>query len=284
MSVVLCLCFTALAMLAFAGNSLLCRWALKYTTMDAASFTGIRLAAGAITLCCMVGLRTAWAGGNWMSASALFVYAAAFSFAYVALPAGPGALLLFGAVQITMVGYGLYKGERLGRWSAAGLTLALAGLVGLLLPGGVAPMPLGSAVLMLLAGAAWGVYSLRGSGPYPALVSTAGNFARTLPFALVLSLLWASTTTPDPSGVALAVASGALASGVGYALWYAALRGLRSVQAAAVQLTVPVIAALGGAWWLSESLTWAQCLSGAAVLVGVGLVLLQKFKRSHTTH
>ncbi|MGH8166748.1 MAG: EamA family transporter, partial [Woeseiaceae bacterium] len=182
---------TALTMVAFAGNSLLCRMALKSTSMDAASFTTIRVISGALMLWLIVrahrGVRADNAG-SWMSAFALFAYAAAFSFAYVSLPAASGALILFGAVQATMIGYGLWTGERLRALQIAGLALAIAGLVGLLLPGLSAP-PLAGSILMFGAGVAWGVYSLRGQGAGDPLAATAGNFLRAIPFAVALSAL-----------------------------------------------------------------------------------------------
>lgn len=262
---------TAAAMTAFAGNSLLCRAALQHTAIDAASFTGIRLLSGALTLWLLIGLRGGRPAGSWSGALALFAYAAAFSFAYLSLPAGTGALLLFAAVQVTMIGYGLWRGERLRGLQQAGLLLAFSGLVFLLLPGLAAP-PLGAALLMLAAGAAWGVYSLLGRGAAAPLALTAGNFLRALPPALLLCLgAWARLSL-DLAGAGYAVLSGALASGIGYAIWYAALPSLRASSAAAVQLSVPVLAALGGILFLGEPLTWRLVLASAAILGGVALV------------
>ncbi len=282
MSLARVLLLTTLAMLAFAANSLLCRLALRETGIDAASFTTIRLASGALMLWLVVRLRggSAHTGGSadhpphgsWASALALFAYAAAFSFAYRTLPAGAGALLLFGAVQATMIGYGLWRGERLGARQSAGMALAAAGLVGLLLPGLSAP-PLQGAVLMLASGVAWGVYSLRGRGIANPAASTAGNFLRAVPFALVLSLAQLSSASVDAAGAAYAVASGALASGLGYALWYGALPLLRATTAATVQLSVPVLAALGAAAFLGEAITLRLMLSSLAVLGGIALVI-----------
>lgn len=268
---------TLLTMVAFAGNSLLCRVALRETSIDAASFTSIRLLSGALVLALLVRcFRSAQVGGgNWWSAAALFAYAAGFSYAYLSLSAGTGALMLFGAVQITMIGRGLWGGERLHRWQWLGLTLALGGLVGLLLPGLAAP-PLVGAALMLSAGVAWGVYSLRGrTGGDPTRV-TAGNFLRALPFALLLSLLNIQHSSWDLGGAVYAVASGALASGVGYALWYSVLPALKSTTAATVQLSVPVIAALGGLVFLGEALTLRLLLASAAILGGIALVILTR--------
>jgi len=271
------LALTSLAMLAFAGNSLLCRAALKHTAIDAASFTTVRLMSGALMLWLVVRLqRGRRAGrGNWLSASALFAYAAGFSFAYVSLPAAAGALLLFGAVQATMIGYGLSQGERLHGWQWAGFVLALGGLVGLLLPGLSAP-PLTGALLMLGAGVAWGVYSLRGKGAGEPTRVTAGNFLRAAPIAAVVSLLMLRSAQVDAPGVGYAVASGALASGLGYAVWYAALPALKAASAATVQLSVPVLAAVGGIALLGEPLTGRLALASAAILGGIALVIVER--------
>jgi drug/metabolite transporter (DMT)-like permease len=272
---------TALAMLAFAGNSLLCRIALKETGIAPASFTTLRLLSGALVLGAIVILRgtsIAQLGrcGSWRSALALFIYAAGFSFAYVSLPTASGALLLFGAVQATMIGHGLWHGERLRALQVAGLLIAFGGLFALLLPGLSAPAP-GGALLMLGAGVAWGVYSLRAKGVQNPTNVTAGNFLRALPFAAILSAfsLWLMpSTTLERSGVLYAIASGALMSGLGYALWYHALRGLTSSSAATVQLCVPVLAAIGGVAFLGEALTARLWLTSAAILGGVALVIL----------
>ena len=268
---------TALAMSAFAANSLLCRVALAHTRIDAASFTTIRLASGAIALWLIVRTRggAASGGGNWRSALALFVYAAGFSFAYVSLPAATGALLLFGAVQATMIGYGIWAGERLRGLQRVGLVLALGGLVGLLLPGLAAP-PLGGSLLMLGAGVAWGIYSLRGKRGRDPIRVTAGNFLRAAPMAAALSLLLYEGAALDAAGFWYAVTSGALASGIGYAIWYTALPALRSTHAATVQLSVPVIAAAGGIVFLDESLSMRLLLASVAIVGGIALVILEK--------
>ncbi|BAK76382.1 EamA-like transporter family protein [Pseudogulbenkiania sp. NH8B] len=268
---------TLLAMTAFAGNSLLCRQALKHTSIDPATFTTLRIASGALVLWLIVRLRTATGSGNgrWRSALALFFYAAAFSFAYVSLSAATGALLLFGAVQATMIGIGLARGERLSARQLAGLLLALAGLAGLLLPGLSAP-PLVGAVLMLLAGVAWGAYSLLGKGAGDPTRVTAGNFLRAVPLAISLSLLLMPAASWDSAGAIYALLSGALASGVGYAVWYTALRGLTATGAATVQLTVPVIAAAGGVVLLGEPVTLRLVLASIAILGGVWLVIAGK--------
>lgn len=261
-------------MLAFAANSVLCRLALLQTDIDPASFTALRLASGAVVLWALAQRRgdDRYGAGNWLSASALFVYAAGFSFAYVSLPTGTGALLLFGAVQLSMIGAGIWRGERLGPPQVLGLTLALTGLVMMLLPGLTAPDPAGAA-LMLTAGVAWGLYSLRGRGTGDAIRVNAGNFLRTLPLALGLLLWLGERSLPDPAGVAYAIGSGALASGLGYAIWYAALPSLRATTAASVQLSVPVIAALAGVVVLAEPMDLRLTLSALAVLGGVGLVI-----------
>ncbi|ODS61986.1 MAG: hypothetical protein ABS41_11605 [Arenimonas sp. SCN 70-307] len=265
----------ALALAAFAGNSLLARVALRDGGMDAASFTALRLVSGALVLWALVSLRRAPAArgsGDWISALALFAYAALFSLAYVQLEAGAGALLLFGAVQATMIGRGLAAGERLARWQWLGLLVALAGLVGLLLPGLSAPPPLPS-LLMLGAGVAWGAYSLRGRGALDPLRTTAGNFLRTLPMAALFLLALLSQLQVDTPGLLAALASGALASGVGYAIWYTALPSLRRASAATLQLAVPLIVAVAGVLWLGEPATLRLLLAGAAILGGVALVL-----------
>lgn len=273
---------TVLAMLAFAGNSLLCRMALKHTTIDAASFTTIRLASGALMLWLLVRVRRGShpGAGNWRSACALFVYAAAFSFAYLSLTAATGALLLFGAVQATMIGHGLWSGERFRALQWVGLVLALGGLVGLLSPGLSAPPVLGS-VLMLGAGVAWGVYSLRGKAAGDPTRVTAGNFLRAVPMAFALSLVMWGGAALDRAGIGCALASGALASAVGYAVWYTALPALKATQAATVQLSVPVIAALGGLVFLGEPLSLRLVLASVAVLGGIALVILEK-RRGNT--
>lgn len=272
------LALTALAMIAFAGNSLLCRAALKHSGIDAASFTSLRLVSGAAMLWLLVRVQhggKAGAHGNWPAAAALFAYAAAFSFAYLSLSTGTGALLLFGAVQATMIGHGLWKGERLTRGQGIGLVLALGGLLGLLLPGLTAP-PLKGALLMLGAGVAWGVYSLLGRGARHPTQITAGNFLRALPFAIVLAVLQFGHLRLDAAGFAYAVASGAIASGLGYSLWYAALPGMKAAQAASVQLSVPVLAAIGGAMLLGEALSLRLMLASAAILGGIALVILER--------
>lgn len=268
---------TIVAMFAFAGNSLLCRVALKGTAIDPATFATARVVSAAIALTIILRVRRGSppVEGNWMSALALIVYAVAFSFAYVALSAGTGALLLFGAVQATMIGYGLAHRERLrvGQW--IGVACALAGLVGLVLPGLSAPPPLAS-LLMLCAGVAWGVYSLHGKGAADPIAATAGNFIRAVPFALAVSVATLGHLSIDRMGLLYAALSGALTSGVGYVIWYAALKELRATTAATVQLSVPLIAALGGIVLLGEPLTARLALSSIAILGGIALVVARR--------
>ncbi len=264
------------AMAAFAGNSILCRLALRDTAIDPGSFTAIRLAAGALVLAALVGARRTpmtRPGGSWGSAAALFAYAVAFSFAYVGLTAGTGALLLFGAVQATVLGSAWWHGERLRPVQWAGLVLAAAGLLALLLPGLAAPSPL-HAGLMLAAGACFGAYTVRGRAPGPAAgdptQATAGNFLRTIPFAALLLL--AAGRSVDAAGAGYAVLSGALASGLGYAVWYAALPSLSGAVASTVQLCVPALAALAAIPLLHEALTPRLAASTVAILGGIALV------------
>jgi len=270
---------TTVAMIAFAGNALFCRIALKHTSIDPATFTSIRLVSGALMLWLVVRMRQATntGSGNWMSAFALIAYAVSFSFAYVSLSAATGALLLFGAVQVTMIGRGLWTGERFKPLQLLGLFFAFAGLVGLLLPGLSAP-PLYGSVLMLGAGVAWGIYSLRGKGAGDPTRVTAGNFLRAVPIALALSLLMINSRVLDDAGIWYAVASGALASGIGYSIWYTVLPALRATSASIVQLSVPVIAAVGGIVFLGEPVTLRLALASVAILGGIALVILEKNK------
>ncbi|NCT82059.1 MAG: DMT family transporter [Comamonadaceae bacterium] len=268
-------------MLAFAANSLLCRQALQQPLIDPASFGSVRLVSGALMLGLIVRLQPgpAVAGrADWPAAAMLFAYVACFSFAYLTLSAGSGALILFGAVQVTMMGAGLRAGESFRPLAWAGLLLAVGGLVYLVSPGLSAP-PLAGALLMAGAGLAWGLYSLRGRAAGDPLRASARNFLRATPLALGLSLLMATAAHAKPAGVALAVASGALTSGLGYVIWYAALKGLTAMRAATVQLSVPPIAALGGALLLGEAITPRLALASAAILGGIALVLGSRARR-----
>ncbi|OZC03999.1 DMT family transporter [Rubricoccus marinus] len=274
------LALTTLTMVAFAANSVLARLALATTETGAASFTAIRLGAGAFALALLARQRLRGTG-SWASGAALFVYAAAFSYAYLSLSTGTGALLLFGAVQITMIGWGLARGERFGVVQTVGLILAMGGLVVLLAPGVTAP-PLGAALLMAASGAAWGVYSLRGRGAGDPIALTAGNFWRAALMGgalLAVAWLWPLHVWPhggvfvDARGAGLALASGGLTSGLGYALWYRVLPSLRASSAATVQLSVPVIAALGGLALVGEALTLRLALASVVTLGGIALVV-----------
>lgn len=269
---------TGAAMTAFATNSVLCRMALGTQAVDAASFTAVRLASGAITLAVLtLFLRDyhALASGNWRSGFQLFLYAVAFSFAYLSLSAGTGSLILFGSVQATMIISGLRSGERPHVLQWTGLAVALAGLLYLVFPGITAPSPRGS-LLMALAGIAWGLYSLRGRGAKDPIYQTAGNFIRSVPFVLAV---WAASVQgihAEPRGILLAILSGALASGIGYAIWYTALRGLSSTRAATVQLSVPVLAAFGGVIFLAEAVTLRLAVASILILGGIALTLIAK--------
>lgn len=266
------LALTALAMAAFASNSLLCRLALQHTAIDPASFTTARLLSGALVLWALVRWRGQRPAGDWRSAAALFVYAAAFSYAYLSLSAGTGALLLFGAVQATMLGWGLWRGQRLRLGQTAGLVLAMGGLVALLWPGVTAPPAVG-ALLMLAAGVAWGVYSLRGRGAGDPTAVTAGNFVRAAVLALPLAVAALPRAQVDAAGLLWALCSGAVTSGLGYAVWYTALKGLHPTSSASVQLSVPVLTALGGVALLSEPLTLRLALCSLAILGGIAWVI-----------
>lgn len=270
---------TTVAMLAFAGNSVLCRLALKNTEIDAATFSMLRLVSGALVLWLLLTLRKRVNGdtGSWSGALALSIYAVAFTFAYIKMDTGVGALLLFGAVQLSMLAYGFIRGERLAPVAVAGLLLSLAGLVVLLLPGANAP-PAGSAALMIAAGLAWGAYSLLGRGAVDPLALTAANFRKAVPIALVLCLPFIENLRLDGWGAFYAVFSGAVASGLGYAIWYSALRGLSAMQASTVQLSVPILASLAGVVLLSEPLTLRIAVASVAVLGGISLVLRTKAK------
>jgi drug/metabolite transporter (DMT)-like permease len=271
------LILTLVAMIAFASNSLLCRAALKETGIDAASFTFIRILSGAVALWVIMKMRNAsWqSAGNWLSAMSLFAYATAFSFAYNSLTAGTGALLLFGAVQATMILWGLRKGERFQAIQTVGLVVAVSGLVVLVFPGLSAP-PLTGSILMLSAGVAWGMYSLRRKTSSDAIAATAGNFLRAVPFAAVLGIVFIPWARVDRAGVEYALLSGAIASGLGYVIWYAALSSLKATSAATVQLSVPVLAATGGILLLGEPITFRYLVASIAVLGGIALGVIEK--------
>jgi len=272
---------TTLALIAFAGNSVLCRFALADGSIDAASFSTVRLVSGAIAL--LLILQAANRGerpasyGSWMSAAMLFLYAVCFSFAYVSLNAGIGALILFGMVQATMVAGALWAGDRPSVPEWVGWLLALAGFVYLVSPGITAPSPLGS-VLMAIAGIGWGIYSLRGRNEPFALAGTTYNFVRSVPLVIVVSVLSLKEMHLSTNGIVLAILSGAITSGVGYAIWYTALRSIRSMQAAMVQLSVPVLAAAGGVLFLAESVSVRLIVSSLLILGGIFLAIFGKAK------
>jgi drug/metabolite transporter (DMT)-like permease len=269
--------FTLLALLAFASNSVICRFALGAALIDPASFTTIRLVSGASMLLLLITVmpkgHEAHEPGSWASAVALFLYAIAFSLAYISLNAGTGALLLFGAVQATMIMGGLWKGEKPGFFQWCGLSTALSGLVFLMLPGLASPSPAGAA-LMIVAGVSWGMYSLRGKRVKRPVAVTAGNFMRAVPLVVAANLVFIHSLAVTRHGAMLAFFSGAISSGLGYVIWYAALKDLTSTSAAIVQLLVPVIAAAGGIVLLQEQLTLRLVFSGALILGGIGMYFL----------
>jgi len=270
--------YTTLALIAFAANSVLCRLALSRGVIDPASFSAVRLLAGAGTLAVVVRASApsrAPVTPSWASAALLFLYAVPFSFAYTSLSAGTGALLLFGAVQATMILASLRRSERPRAAQWLGLASAFGGLTYLVLPGVTAPSPRGAA-LMLLAGVAWGLYTLRGRGVSNPLGQTASNFARTIPMILAITLVGYGGLHLQLDGVLLALLSGALASGLGYVLWYQALAGLSKIAASIVQLAVPILAAAGGIAILGEQVTLRLLLASLLVLGGISLVLVTR--------
>jgi drug/metabolite transporter (DMT)-like permease len=274
---------TAFTLLAFAANSLLTRMALDGGVIDPLSFTTLRLSSGALVLLPLARLVSPSkslpaAKGSWGSGLALFAYAAAFSLAYVSLSTGMGALILFGAVQITMLTAALKSGEHLGVAQWVGTVTAVAGLVYLVLPGLAAPDPLGAA-LMGAAGIAWGVYSLRGRGALAPVAMTAGNFLRAAPLALIVSLVALSSRHLQPFGILLALTSGMVTSGLGYVLWYKALKELTTTQASLVQLLVPVLAAFGGVLFLAEQLSLRLVIASLLILGGVTLAIVKRAPR-----
>ncbi|PCJ16778.1 MAG: EamA family transporter [Gammaproteobacteria bacterium] len=277
LKIVLC---TGLALCAFAGNSILCRLALGGDTIDAASFTAIRLLSGIIVLLLLVALTrrdgALLSYGSWRASAMLFFYALAFSWAYTSLDTGIGALVLFGAVQITMIVASLIAGNKLLLSEWAGVVIAFSGFVVLVLPDLTTPSLLGF-ILMTLAGIAWGIYTLLGRGATQPLNDTAANFIRTLPFVGVLIAVSFQHAHVSQDGVLLAVLSGGLASGLGYAIWYIALGGISITQAAVVQLIVPVIAALGGVLFAGELITMRLVLSSAMILGGIMVVVMGRY-------
>ena len=267
---------TGLALIAFAANSVLCRSALGQATIDAASFTMIRLISGITALWFILLIRNGnkkqTLSGSWTAAAMLFLYAVAFSFAYISLETGTGALILFAAVQLTMILIALFKGERLGIIAWLGILIAFSGFIYLILPGVSRPSFVGF-LLMTIAGVAWGVYTIFGKGSARPLADTTLNFTRTLPFMLVMTIFTFPFLELSIKGIVLAILSGAIASGLGYTIWYTALKGLSAAQAAVVQLLVPVIAATGGVVFIAEVITFRLVISAVMILGGVTMVL-----------
>lgn len=270
-------------LVAFSANSILCRLALRDSQIDAATFTSIRILAGAIALFCIVVIpkhKTAKSiGGSWMLAMMLFGYAAAFSFAYIDVNASTGGLILFGTVQATMVLLGIMRGERPGLSESIGLAIALIGLVYLFFPRLESPSLMGGG-LMTVAGVCWGFYSIFGKSQTEPEGATAGNFIRAVPFAIILFLVFISQSHATPNGVALAVVSGAITSGLGYILWYQALAWLTPTRSAVLQLLVPVLVALESAVFLGESLSWSLIWASCLILGGAMIAILGKTKRT----
>lgn len=270
---------TAFALIAFAANSVFCRLALGEGAIDAAGFTTTRLVSGALVLLILVETtrKTSDAGqrGNWTSAFMLFLYAVTFSFAYISLNTGTGALILFASVQATMIFFAIWKGERLSLLGSLGLFLALAGLTYLVFPGLEAPS-LSGAALMVVAGIAWGIYSLRGRRSRSPTVVTTDNFLRSIPFVVLISLIFFQNLHMTFKGALYAVLSGGLTSAIGYVIWYAALRGHSATSAALVQLMVPVLAAAGGVVFLSEPVTARLLIASIMIIGGVTLALTQR--------
>jgi len=272
--------FTGLALIAFAANSVLCRMALGNGAIDASSFTVIRLLSGAIVLLIIIATtgNTAEAStrGSWSASFMLFLYAITFSYAYISLDTGTGALILFGSVQITMILMSYISGTRLHLTEWAGVFIAFTGFIYLILPGVTTPSVTGF-LLMTVAGIAWGIYTLKGRGSNSPLMDTAFNFLRTTPLVVLLAISTINNINYSPEGIVLALLSGGVTSGIGYTIWYYALGGLSSTQAAVLQLSVPVIAALGGVIFVSEAITFRLSVSAALVLGGILMVVLGKY-------
>jgi len=272
--------FTGLALIAFAANSVLCRLALGEEAIDASSFTVIRLLSGATVLLTIISINRNKTSlptkGSWSASLMLFLYAITFSFAYITLDTGTGALILFGSVQITMILLSLISGTRLHITEWAGIAVAFTGFVYLILPGVTAPSTIGF-LLMTIAGIAWGIYTLMGRGSKNPLMDTAYNFLRTIPLVIILVIVAIKTAHYSFEGILFAALSGGIASGIGYTIWYIALGGLSATQAAVVQLLVPVIAALGGVIFVSEIVTLRLIVSATMILGGVLMVVLGRY-------
>jgi len=269
-------------MIAFAANSVLCRMALAKEAIDPASFTSIRLISGATILFLLVYAsktkKQSSSKGSWVSGGILFIYAVAFSFAYVSLDTGTGALIAFGTVQITMITSALFQGNKMKSAEWIGVILAFGGFVYLVLPGVTAPS-LSGLLLMILSGMAWGIYSLRGKSSLHPLDDTAFNFMRAIPFVIVLLIFSIGKIQATPQGITLAIVSGAITSGIGYTIWYMALKGLSAIHASIVQLIVPVIAAIGGVLFLSEIITLRLLIASILILGGISIAILTRRKK-----
>jgi len=276
--------FTGLTLIAFAANSVLCRLALGEKTIDASSFTVIRLLSGAFVLLVILKMssnkNSSIIKGSWSAGLMLFLYAVTFSFAYITLDTGTGAIILFGSVQITMILLSLISGNRLHITEWIGVLIAFIGFVYLLLPGATSPSVIGFS-FMTIAGIAWGIYTLKGRYSANPLADTAYNFLRTIPFVVVLAIVTIHNLHYSTRGVLLAALSGGIASGIGYTIWYIALGGLSATQAAVVQLLVPVIAALGGVIFLSEKITFRLTLSSIMILGGILMVVWGRYYFVH---
>ncbi|MDQ6977410.1 MAG: DMT family transporter [Ghiorsea sp.] len=273
---------TTLALVAFAANSILCRLALYEGLMDAGSFTAVRLISGALMLGLIVSLRkqqqyNLQSSGSWLAALLLFIYAITFSYAYIALDIATGALILFAAGQITLILAALFYGSRLSLLEWLGLLLAFSGFIYLMLPSATTPS-WGGFVLMSISGVAWGLYTLMGKSSNQPLADTTSNFIRSIPMVILLMLFSFEYTNLNAQGLLYAVLSGAIASGVGYTIWYMALEKLQTIHAAVVQLLVPVLAALGGVMLLNETITMQFIIASIIILTGVLLVVLQRNK------
>ena len=275
---------TCLALIAFAANSVLCRLALGDVAIDASSFTGLRLLSGAISLFIILALKGGLKGnkvaiaskGSWGAAFVLFIYAVTFSYAYLSVDTGTGALILFGAVQITMIMLSIIAGTRLYLIEWSGVVLAFSGFIYLVLPN-ISTPSFNGFILMTISGIAWGIYTLKGrQSKYP-LMDTTYNFIRTIPFVILLTIITMHDMEYTVEGIILALISGAITSGVGYTIWYIALGGLSSTQAAVIQLSVPVIAAIGGVIFVSEVITMRLVVSTTVVLTGILMVVLGKY-------
>ena len=276
--------FTGLALIAFAANSVLCRLALGESAIDASTFTIVRLLAGAIVLTVIMRISKIKSNsntnsstkGSWPASIALFIYGLTFSFAYVTLDTATGALILFGSVQITMILMSIFSGNRLHISEWFGMAIAFTGFVYLILPGVTTPSVIGF-LLMTVSGIAWGIYTLKGRGSKNPIMDTAFNFLRTMPFVIILAIVTFKYAHYSSEGILLAVLSGSIASGIGYMIWYSALSGLSVTQAAVLQLLVPVIAAVGGIIFFSESISFRLTVSSAMILGGILMVVLGRY-------